>query len=75
MGVKKLALRFPDVFTSLQLPVRTGVPVSPVNRSTEGVPWQIVRVPPVPALGAAFTVAITVAVALVQGAVPVTVYV
>jgi hypothetical protein len=49
------------------------VPPKDVTNPTEASVLHTVNVPFVPAFGAAFSVTVTVAVAFVQGAVPVTV--
>jgi hypothetical protein len=57
----------------LHAPPACGVPPSDPIKATAASLLQTVNVPFVPAFGAVFSVTVTVAVAFVQGAVPVTV--
>ena len=57
------------------VPPAWGVPVNPVDKTTDVPSLHTVKVPLVPALAATVSVTVAVAVEFAQGAVPVTVYV
>ena len=72
-GVNVEPVRCPVEFVATHVPPTSGVPPYKGNRSMEARSAQTVAVPFDPASGPWFTVAVTVAVALVHGATPVTV--